>query len=283
MGRNLEAYVDDMVIKSKTKPEMIKDVEETVLTLNKEMKKLIVELPTLTAPKKEEELMVYLSAANEAISVVLLVERKGKEASIHYVSRTLEGAEINYPPMEKLALALVHAARRLRRYFQGTMTEDSPTQVKAKELNKILEEAESMEEHEAMETKAPENLRTKVDIWKLYTDEAYNKHRSRAGLRIATKMKVKKMHAFVDSKLVACQWKDHMKKKGEKTKKYKEKALEMIWSFNNFQISHIPMEENRKADALKVNAIIEEATRTWMTPIQEYIKKKILPKDATEA
>ncbi|GJU64034.1 reverse transcriptase domain-containing protein, partial [Tanacetum coccineum] len=35
MGRNLEAYVDDMVIKSKTEPKMIKDVEETLLTLKK--------------------------------------------------------------------------------------------------------------------------------------------------------------------------------------------------------------------------------------------------------
>ncbi|GKB35121.1 hypothetical protein Tco_0880063, partial [Tanacetum coccineum] len=74
---------------------------------------------------------------------------------------------------------------------------------------------------------------------------------------------------------------------------------------------HIPREENRKADALsklaavqceglttgvlieklnersmdmtEVNAIIEVATRTWMIPIQEYIEKKILPEDATEA
>ncbi|GKE92463.1 reverse transcriptase domain-containing protein [Tanacetum coccineum] len=38
---------------------------------------------------------------------------------IHYVSRSLQGAETNYAPMEKLALALVHAARRLRRYFQA--------------------------------------------------------------------------------------------------------------------------------------------------------------------
>nr|GEU70067.1 hypothetical protein [Tanacetum cinerariifolium] len=35
MGRNLEAYVDDMVIKSKIGPEMIIDVEETFLTLKK--------------------------------------------------------------------------------------------------------------------------------------------------------------------------------------------------------------------------------------------------------
>ncbi|GJY22423.1 hypothetical protein Tco_0396081 [Tanacetum coccineum] len=63
IGRNQKAYVDDMVIKSKTDLEMIKDVEETLLTLKKAkeaflmMKKLIAELPTLTAPKKEEELM----------------------------------------------------------------------------------------------------------------------------------------------------------------------------------------------------------------------------------
>ncbi|GJX00234.1 reverse transcriptase domain-containing protein [Tanacetum coccineum] len=35
IGRNLEAYVDDMVIKSKTEPKMIKDVEEKLLTLKK--------------------------------------------------------------------------------------------------------------------------------------------------------------------------------------------------------------------------------------------------------
>ncbi|GJT45743.1 reverse transcriptase domain-containing protein [Tanacetum coccineum] len=214
MGRNLEAFVDDMVIKSKTEPEMIKDVKETLLTLKKvnmklnpkkctfgieegkllgyivtlegisanpekakavvnmpspsnlkqmqqlsgklaalnkflskaakkalpcldtlkkctnkkvfhwtgeaeeafqEMKRLITELPTLTAPMKEEELMVYLSAANKAVIAVLLVERHGRQAPIHYVSRILQGAEINYLPMEKLVLALVYAARRLRR------------------------------------------------------------------------------------------------------------------------------------------------------------------------
>ncbi|GJS51265.1 reverse transcriptase domain-containing protein [Tanacetum coccineum] len=40
MGRNLEAYMDDMVIKSKTELEMIKDVKETLLTLKKVNMKL---------------------------------------------------------------------------------------------------------------------------------------------------------------------------------------------------------------------------------------------------
>nr|GEV25364.1 hypothetical protein [Tanacetum cinerariifolium] len=118
------------------------------------------------------------------------------------------------------------------------------------------------------------------------------------------------MHAFVDLKSVASQVKGSYEAKGEKTTKYKEKSLEIIQRFNNFLIRHIPKEQNRNADALsklaavqcegltkgvlieeldeksmdtaKVNAIIEEATRTWMTPIQEYIEKKILPEDTTK-
>ncbi|GJX41629.1 RNA-directed DNA polymerase, eukaryota, partial [Tanacetum coccineum] len=84
-----------------------------------EMKMLVSELPTLSTPKNGETLMMYLAAANEAVSAVLLTERNGRQMPIHYVSRSLQGAETNYDPMEKLALALVHAARQLRRYFQA--------------------------------------------------------------------------------------------------------------------------------------------------------------------
>ncbi|GKA54168.1 reverse transcriptase domain-containing protein [Tanacetum coccineum] len=84
-----------------------------------EMKKLVSELPTLTTPKKGETLMMYLAVANEAVSTVLLTERNGRQMPIYYVSRSLQGAETNYAPIEKLALALVHATRRLRSYFQA--------------------------------------------------------------------------------------------------------------------------------------------------------------------
>ncbi|GKD76972.1 reverse transcriptase domain-containing protein [Tanacetum coccineum] len=64
-----------------------------------EMKKLVSEFPTLTTPKKGETLMMYLAAANEAVSAVLLTERDGRQMPIHYVSRSLQGAETNYAPM----------------------------------------------------------------------------------------------------------------------------------------------------------------------------------------
>ncbi|GJY13601.1 reverse transcriptase domain-containing protein [Tanacetum coccineum] len=44
----------------------------------KEIKKLIAELPTLTVPMENEELIVYLAAAREAVSAVLMTEREAK-------------------------------------------------------------------------------------------------------------------------------------------------------------------------------------------------------------
>nr|GFC21463.1 hypothetical protein [Tanacetum cinerariifolium] len=122
-------------------------------------------------------------------------------------------------------------------FLADTMVEDSPTKIKASGSNDTLAEGKSMEEQEAPEAKALKKLWTEADLWKLYTDRASNEHRSRAGLilidpkgaeysyalrlniansnndveyealleglRIAAKTKVEKMHAFVDSKLVA--------------------------------------------------------------------------------
>ncbi|KAK1424789.1 hypothetical protein QVD17_20127 [Tagetes erecta] len=74
-----------------------------------DLKKQIAFLPTITAPVAGELIIVYLSA----------VERARVEMPIYFISRALRDAEINYTPMEKLVLALVHTSKRLRRYFQA--------------------------------------------------------------------------------------------------------------------------------------------------------------------
>nr|GEX70171.1 reverse transcriptase domain-containing protein [Tanacetum cinerariifolium] len=63
IGRNLEVYVDDLVIKSRTEDEITVEAEEAL----KQMKQLIAELPMLTTPMKKEELIVYLAAAKEMV------------------------------------------------------------------------------------------------------------------------------------------------------------------------------------------------------------------------
>ncbi|GKE51960.1 reverse transcriptase domain-containing protein, partial [Tanacetum coccineum] len=55
---------------------------------------------------EKEELIVYLAAAKETVSV-LMTEREAKQMPIYFVSRALRGPELNYMSMEKLVLALI--------------------------------------------------------------------------------------------------------------------------------------------------------------------------------
>ncbi|GJW52303.1 reverse transcriptase domain-containing protein [Tanacetum coccineum] len=84
-----------------------------------DMKQCIVELPMVTVSRPKEELIMYLCAAREVISAVLLAERDSQQIPVYFVSRALQTPEINYNSMEKVVLALVHATRRLRWYFQA--------------------------------------------------------------------------------------------------------------------------------------------------------------------
>ena len=71
-----------------------------------------------TAPKSEEDLFMYLSVSDHAVSAVLLRDR-GIQQPVYYISKTLVDDETRYLPLEKLVLALVHATRKLPYYFQA--------------------------------------------------------------------------------------------------------------------------------------------------------------------
>ncbi|KAL0313193.1 UNVERIFIED_CONTAM: hypothetical protein Sradi_5718600 [Sesamum radiatum] len=71
----------------------------------------------LVKPAPGDTFYLYLSATPQAVSSVLLQEKERKQLPIYYVSKVLNGAEERYDPIEKMALALVTTARRLRPYF----------------------------------------------------------------------------------------------------------------------------------------------------------------------
>ena len=56
-----------------------------------------------------------------AVSVALIKEEDKVQKPVYYTSRALRGVEERYPPMEKLAFALVTAAYKLKPYFQAHM------------------------------------------------------------------------------------------------------------------------------------------------------------------
>ncbi|KAL0430566.1 UNVERIFIED_CONTAM: hypothetical protein Sradi_0682600 [Sesamum radiatum] len=84
-----------------------------------DLKKYLASSPLLTKPKPDETLFLYLAILEKAVSAVLVREEGREHQPIYYISKTLQGPEEKYPQIEKLALALVTAARKLRPYFQS--------------------------------------------------------------------------------------------------------------------------------------------------------------------
>ena len=75
--------------------------------------------PILSRPREGEELMLYLSTTQGAVSSVLVRTEEGKHLPIYYASKVLNGPETRYRDIEKLVLALVMTVRKLRPYFQS--------------------------------------------------------------------------------------------------------------------------------------------------------------------
>ena len=72
----------------------------------------------MAKPRTEEDLTLYLSVSEHAVSG-MLVQDEGAIQSIYYVSNALQDAKTRYSKIEKLALALVVAAKKLMPYFQA--------------------------------------------------------------------------------------------------------------------------------------------------------------------
>ncbi|KAK3008933.1 hypothetical protein RJ639_014865 [Escallonia herrerae] len=75
--------------------------------------------PLLTKPVTGEDLFLYLSISEVVVSTVLIREEEGKQRHVYYISKVLQDVETRYPRIEKVALALVISARKLRPYFQS--------------------------------------------------------------------------------------------------------------------------------------------------------------------
>ncbi|XP_057718883.1 uncharacterized protein LOC130933315 [Arachis stenosperma] len=85
----------------------------------KHFKEILATPPVLGKPKAGEPLYLYLAIAGEALPTVLIREEGRAQQPVYFVSRALQGAELRYSKLEKLALALLTTSRRLKQYFQG--------------------------------------------------------------------------------------------------------------------------------------------------------------------
>jgi hypothetical protein len=101
-----------------------------------ELKQHLVSLPILVAPEPGEPLYLYIAAAAEVVSMVLVVERMTEEGQepegsgpatgvrtiqrpVYYVIEVLHEAKARYLETHKLFYALLVASRKLCHYFQA--------------------------------------------------------------------------------------------------------------------------------------------------------------------
>ncbi|GJR98666.1 reverse transcriptase domain-containing protein [Tanacetum coccineum] len=262
----------------------------------RQIKKLIAELPTLTASRENEELIIYLAAVKEAISAVLMTDREGRQIPVYFVSRTLRGPEVNIP-LENSEIS----GRMLKWKFEleGYDIQYRPrTAIKGQILADFI--VERPEEESSDETHRFEATNNEAEYEALIAD-----------LRSQRTKGIKNLQANVGSRLVANKLNGSYTPKRQGMDQDLNKVKTLAKSFKEFSIKQIPRSENKKADALSKIAstsfahlnkqvlveelkeksinekeildIVEEEGNTWMTPICEYLTKEILPEDKKKA
>ena len=83
------------------------------------LKTTLTEPPILTRPDKGEPLFPYLAVGDRAVSAALVRETPEGQRPVYFTSKILQGPELRYQRLEKVAYALLVTARRLRHYFQA--------------------------------------------------------------------------------------------------------------------------------------------------------------------
>ncbi|XP_020238884.1 uncharacterized protein LOC109817943 [Cajanus cajan] len=265
--------------------------------------------PILQRPNHNIDLLLYLAIAENAISAVIVQENQKTQMSIYFISRVLQDAEKRYQMVEKLALALVTAARRLPPHFQShqvVVKTDYP-------IKKILRKPE---------------LAGRMIAWSVELSEFGIRYESRgtlkaqclanfaeyeallAGLRLASDLRARRVSCNSDSKLMVEQLNGTYQAKDTLLQWYFHIASQQISSFDEFAIQHVSCEQNARADLLSKLAstkkpgqhrtIIQEALHSpsfddkvvnvsdsgdlgWMAGIWNYLKEGTLPKDKDEA
>nr|GEU55827.1 reverse transcriptase domain-containing protein [Tanacetum cinerariifolium] len=206
----------------------------------KQMKKLIAELPMLTAQKEKEELIMYLAAAKEAISSVLMTKKDGKQMPIYFVSRALQGPKVNYTPIEKLILALILTDFIVERPEDDHL--DIPMEDK-EELSDpwvlFMNESSCIDGSEAgLIITNPKGMEFTYALRFRFnaTNNEAEYEALIAGLRIAEQIGIKNPQANVDSRLVANQVNEVYVAKEPSMIKYLEKVKNLASAFNEFSI-----------------------------------------------
>ena len=102
-----------------------------------DLKAYLASTPLLSPSKPGEELYLYLAVSPYVISSASIKKDRKVQKPVYYTNKALRGVEERYPAMEKLALSLVTAARKLKPYFQAHVINVLTDHPLKKAMNKL--------------------------------------------------------------------------------------------------------------------------------------------------
>uniref|UniRef100_A0A2N9GKA7 Integrase catalytic domain-containing protein n=1 Tax=Fagus sylvatica TaxID=28930 RepID=A0A2N9GKA7_FAGSY len=354
IGRNVEVYIDDMLVKTKDEENHLEDLEETFETLRRyrmklnprrpkevqsltgrvaalnrfvsratdkclpffktlrkafiwtdecqksfeKLKEYLTSPPLLSPSQQGEALSLYLAVSPTAVSSALIRENRGTQLPVYYTSKAFQGAEERYPVMEKLALALVITARKLRPYFQSHKI----IAIKAQALADFIAEF-TVAEEEPQEEEPDKRWEVEIDGSSVKGGGGVGALLT--GLRIAKKLGDTRLGIRSDSQLIVGQVNGEYKAREDKMTKYLKLVRNAMNWFDEVTLVQVPCEQNTEADALAKLASSDETTdqhievqyslshmeeemspvdvsNSWMTPIVNYLEDETFPLDPVE-
>jgi hypothetical protein len=89
-----------------------------------QLKDFLSRPPVLTAPHKNEQLLLYLAATTHVVNTAIIIERQEDghaypvQQPVYFVSEVLSESKARYQPVQKLLYAVLITSRKLRHYFQ---------------------------------------------------------------------------------------------------------------------------------------------------------------------
>ncbi|XP_075483729.1 uncharacterized protein LOC142523882 [Primulina tabacum] len=247
------------------------------------------ELPVFVKPEPGEKLFVYLSTTEYAISSVLIKEEGSDQKPVYYFSHALRGPELRYSEIEKIPLALIMTAQKLRPYFLSHQI----IVLTNSHLGRIMTHSE---------------VSGRMIKWTVELGEYDIEYKPRVAIKAqALSDFLSEMVQSEEEELITQLIKGVYEAKDDRMLKYLQLIQAQAKIFVDWSIKQIPREENGEADALaKMTASLSEVStrevlhvsrlvlstekealstleNSRMTPLVKFIVNNELPEDKARA
>ncbi|KAF8088100.1 hypothetical protein N665_0553s0001 [Sinapis alba] len=223
-------------------------------------------------------LFLYIAVSPTAVNSVLIKQDRGKQKPIFNTSKQMTDPETQYPTLEKMALAVVTSARKLRPYFQSHSIEvltNHPLSTVMKNTNQSRQLSKcviKLSEHDItyknrvaaksqvladflieLSPELEKDLVLPSPNWILHINgSATNKGSGPgaeyesliAGLRLASAVKEKRVSAYCDCQLVVSQYSGNYDTRNDRMNAYLKVVQDLARKFDFFELIKVPRGEN---------------------------------------